>query len=144
MISRLKVRPAIWLGAGVLGLLLAAVTALAQGDTVGGIPGASLVRLALGTVVAVAVLLLGARWFMRFGGTHGVAAGSLRVVASLAVGQRERAVVVQVGDRQLLLGVAPGRVALLHELGNPLPVERRNETPAAAPAWLTRVLGKNA
>jgi len=101
-------------------------------------------RLVLGTLVAVAVLLLGARWFVRFGGARGVASGALRVVASLPVGQRERAVVVQVGDRQLLLGVAPGRVALLHELSSPLPAERRGETPAMAPAWLTRVLGKSA
>ncbi len=144
MISRLKARPAIWLGAGALGLLLAAVSALAQGDTVGGIPGTSLVRLVFGTAVAIAMLLLGARWLMRFGGAQGVAQGSLRVVASLAVGQRERAVVVQVGERQLLLGVAPGRVALLHELGVPLPVESRTESSATAPAWLTRGLGKNA
>ena len=144
MISRLKARPKIWLAAGALGLLLAAVSALAAGDTVGGIPGASLVRLVFGTVVAVAVLLLGARWFLRYGGAQVVAQGSLRVVASLTVGQRERAVVVQIGDRQLLLGVAPGRVALLHELAEALPVERRSEAPATAPAWLTRVLGKNA
>jgi flagellar protein FliO/FliZ len=143
MISRLKSRPAVWLGAGALGLLLAAA-ALAQGDSVGGIPGASLARLVFGTGVAVAVLLLGARWFMRYGGAQGVATGALRVVASLHLGQRERAVVVQVGERQLLLGVAPGRVALLHELGTPLPVERRSESAATAPAWLTRVLGKNA
>jgi flagellar protein FliO/FliZ len=143
MIRSLKARPAIALGAAALVLLAAAATALA-GDTVGGLPGASLVRLVFGTVVAVAVLLLGAKVFVRYGGAQGVAAGSLRVVASLAVGQRERAVVVQVGDRQLLLGVAPGRVALLHELGAPLPVERHDPTAATAPAWLAHVLGKNA
>jgi flagellar protein FliO/FliZ len=140
-----KARASVWLGVAVLGLLLVAVTALAAGDTVGGIPGMSLVRLAVGTIIAVAVLLLGARWFVRYSGAQGGAVGALRVVASLPVGQRERAVVIQVGERQLLLGVAPGRVALLHEL-DPVPpaVERRNETQAAAPVWLARVLGKNA
>ena len=144
MIRGLTATRAIALGAAALGLLLAAGTAFAA-DAVGGIPGASLVRLVFGTAVAVGVLLLGARWFVRYGGgAQGIAGGSLRVVASLALGQRERAVVVQVGDRQLLLGVAPGRVALLHELGAPLPVERHAKAAAAAPAWLTRVLGKNA
>jgi flagellar protein FliO/FliZ len=132
------------LGAGALGLLLAAGSAFAAGDVVGGIPASSLVRLVFGTAVAIGVLLLGARWFVRYGGAQSVAAGSLRVVASLTVGQRERAVVVQVGDRQLLLGVAPGRVELLHELGAPLPVERHDKTAGVAPAWLTRVLGKSA
>jgi len=142
MIRGFTATRAIALGAGALGLLLTAVSALAA--EVGGLPASSLVRLVFGTAVAVGVLLLGARWFVRYGGAQGVAGGSLRVVASLAVGQRERAVVVQVGDRQLLLGVAPGRVELLHELGAPLPVERHDKTAATAPAWLTRVLGKNA
>ena len=135
---------AVVLGAGALGLLLAAATALAADDAVGGLPASSLVRLVFGTAIAIGVLLLGARWFVRYGGTQGIAGGSLRIVASLAVGQRERAVVVQVGDRQLLLGVAPGRVDLLHEPGAPLPVERHDKAAATAPAWLTRVLGKNA
>ena len=142
MIRGFTATRAIALGAGALGLLLTAGSALAA--EVGGIPGASLVRLAFGTAVAVGVLLLGARWFVRYGGAQSIAGGSLRVVASLAVGQRERAVVVQVGDRQLLLGVAPGRVELLHELGAPLPLERHDKAAATAPAWLTRVLGKNA
>jgi len=142
MIRGFTATRAIALGAGALGLLLTAGSALAA--EVGGIPGASLVRLVFGTAVAVGVLLLGARWFVRYGGAQSIAGGSLRVVASLAVGQRERAVVVQVGDRQLLLGVAPGRVELLHELGAPLPLERHDKAAATAPAWLTRVLGKNA
>jgi len=37
----------------------------------------------------------------------------MRVVASLALSARERAVLVQCGDKQLLLGVAPGSVQLL-------------------------------
>ena len=143
MIRGLTASRAIALGAAALGLLLAAGTAGAA-DAAGGIPGTSFVRLVFGTAVAIGVLLLGARWFVRYGDAQGIAGGSLRVVASLAVGQRERAVVVQVGDRQLLLGVAPGRVELLHELGAPLPVERHDKAAAAAPAWLTRVLGKNA
>jgi flagellar protein FliO/FliZ len=144
MIRVPKARASVWVGVTVLGLLLAGVTGLAAGDTVGGIPALSLVRLAVGTILAVAVLLLGARWLMRYGGAQGVAAGALRVVASLPIGQRERAVVIQVGERQLLLGVAPGRVALLHELDTLLPVERRSAAQSAAPVWLAHVLGKSA
>jgi flagellar protein FliO/FliZ len=43
----------------------------------------------------------------------------LRVIASTAVGARERVVIVAVDDRQLLLGVAPGHITKLHELAAP-------------------------
>jgi flagellar protein FliO/FliZ len=46
--------------------------------------------------------------------------GAMRVVAGLSLGARERAVLIQVGDRQILLGVAPGRVSTLHVLERPV------------------------
>jgi flagellar protein FliO/FliZ len=36
------------------------------------------------------------------------------------MGARERLVLVQVGSTQLLLGVAPGRISLLHQLDEPV------------------------
>jgi flagellar protein FliO/FliZ len=47
----------------------------------------------------------------------------------VAVGAKERAVLVQVGRQQLLLGVAPGRVNTLHVLTEPV-----TTTPAGPPA----------
>jgi flagellar protein FliO/FliZ len=147
MIDLRNRRSAVWLTAILLGgLLLTALASMAAGDAVGGLPGVSLIRFAFGSVVAVAVLLLGARWLIRFSGTQGVAAEALRVVASLPVGQRERVVVIQVGASQLLLGVAPGRVALLQELGETLHADRSAEAAGAlsGAAWLARVIGKSA
>jgi flagellar protein FliO/FliZ len=46
--------------------------------------------------------------------------GALRVIAGLSLGARERAVLIQVGDKQILLGVAPGRVQALHVLERPV------------------------
>jgi flagellar protein FliO/FliZ len=75
-----------------------------------------------------------------------VASGVFRVIASLQVGQRERVVVVQVGDRQVLLGVAPGRVGLIQELAEPLQ-DAAGVAPKApafnAPTWVQRVLSKS-
>ena len=42
----------------------------------------------------------------------------LEIVATLSVGQRERLVIVRSGEVELLLGVAPGRVAKLHVLSS--------------------------
>ncbi len=44
----------------------------------------------------------------------------LRLVGGLSLGPRERIVLVQAGDTQLLVGVAPGRVQTLHVLDEPL------------------------
>jgi flagellar protein FliO/FliZ len=54
--------------------------------------------------------------------------GAMRLLGGLAVGQRERVVLIQVGERQLLLGVAPGRVEMLYALEEPLPVSGEGET----------------
>jgi flagellar protein FliO/FliZ len=45
----------------------------------------------------------------------------VRIVAQLAVGVRERVVVIAVGEAQLLLGVTSENVRLLHTLETPLP-----------------------
>ena len=60
------------------------------------------------------------------------AAGSLRVVGGVAVGPKERVVLVDVGDTRLVLGVAPGHVSTLHQMPRPVmentPVETVAET----------------
>jgi flagellar protein FliO/FliZ len=67
-------------------------------------------------------LILGLAWLLRrLPGAGLRPAEGLRVVASLQLGAKERAVVVEVGARQLLLGVGAGGVSLLHELPEPLP-----------------------
>ena len=78
----------------------------------------------LGQVIASLALvigfLLGALWIMRrVNGVGQAVGGQMRVVSSLGLGQRERAVLVSVGDQQILLGVAPGRVAALHVFDEP-------------------------
>jgi len=49
----------------------------------------------------------------------------LSVVTSLSLGAKERVVVVQVGDKQLLLGVTAHQVTLLEDLAEPL-IEPKN------------------
>jgi len=67
-------------------------------------------------------LILGLAWLLRRlpGGGLRQAEG-LRVVASAQLGVKERAVVLDVNGEQLLLGVSPGGVSLLHALPAPLP-----------------------
>ncbi|WP_369932691.1 flagellar biosynthetic protein FliO [Xanthomonas tesorieronis] len=67
-------------------------------------------------------LILGMAWVLkRLPGSGFRPAEGLRVVASLAVGAKERVVVLEVNGEQLLLGVSPGGVRTLHRLPEPLP-----------------------
>jgi len=73
-------------------------------------------------LVLVLGLILGLAWLLkRLPGGGFRQADSLRVVASIQLGAKERAAVVQVGGEQLLLGIGAGGVRTLHVLPTPLP-----------------------
>jgi flagellar biosynthetic protein FliO len=82
------------------------------------------VTLSLGLVLAA---IFAAAWLMRrLRGFNRVAPGTIEILADVALGTKERAVLLQVGKQQLLVGVAPGRVNTLHVLETP--VERQNRS----------------
>lgn len=77
---------------------------------------------AVAALLLVLALIVGLSWLLKRmpGGGFRQAEG-LRVVASIPLGARERAAVVQVGGEQLLLGIGAGGVRTLHVLAEPLP-----------------------
>lgn len=75
----------------------------------------SLGQMAFGLVVVVGVLLVCLWLLKRVSAPRGSARG-LRVLGAAPVGPRERIVLVEVGGKVLVLGVAPGRVNKLHTL----------------------------
>lgn len=78
--------------------------------------GGSLIALLL-----VVLLILALAWLLRrLPGGALRAHQELRIVAQLAVGVRERVVVVAVGETQLLLGVTAENVRLLQRLDTPI------------------------
>ena len=80
----------------------------------------SLWQLTLGMLLVLG-LILGIAWLLKRSGRFQIAAGGgLRILGGLSMGARERVVLIQVGEQQLLLGVAPGRVQTLHVLDEPL------------------------
>lgn len=73
-------------------------------------------------LLLVLALVVGLGWLVRrVGGGALRGQPGLRVVATLAVGTKERVVVVAAGDRQLLLGVTAQQVNLIQALDSPLP-----------------------
>lgn len=69
----------------------------------------------------VVALIFGMAWFMRrMGNMSGMSAGNLKVLGGISVGQREKIVLVQAGETQLLIGVAPGEIRTLHVMDEPI------------------------
>jgi flagellar protein FliO/FliZ len=65
-------------------------------------------------MVAVLGAILLLAWMMRrLGNFSQLQTGKFRVLAALSLGARERVVLLQAGDKQLVLGVSPGRVQTL-------------------------------
>ncbi len=72
-------------------------------------------------LLMVIMTIMVAAWLMRrINGGQSRLEGEFRVVSGLSLGARERIVLVQVGDKQLLIGVAPGRVQTLYVLDEPI------------------------
>ncbi|KVT74237.1 flagellar biosynthesis protein FliO [Burkholderia ubonensis] len=93
----------------------------------------------LQTLVGLAVvigLVFGCAWLARrFGFQPARRGGPLKVVSSVAVGAKESATIVEIGDTWLVLGVAPGNVRLLHTLpAGSAPAGAADAPPASAPA----------
>lgn len=105
-----------------------------------GVSFASLAGMVMALLMVLALILAMAWLLRRLSGMGGQGAQSLRTVASLAVGAKERVIVVQAGETQLLLGVTAHQVTLLHQLEKPLPANAPANTFAAL---LAQRLGKD-
>lgn len=85
-----------------------------------GVSSGSLLQVTLG-LLAILVVIIGIAWLVRrYGRFQSSSSGSLKILGGLFIGPKERVVLLQVGDTQLLVGVAPGRVQTLHVLNTPL------------------------
>jgi flagellar protein FliO/FliZ len=100
----------------------AVIAAAAPAATLAAAPAAPGLFGAFMALLLVLGLILGLAWLLRrLPGAGFRPSEGLHVVASLQLGAKERAVVVEVGGQQLLLGVTPAGISRLHELPQPLP-----------------------
>ena len=108
-----------------------------------GIAG-QLVQLLLGLLLVIGLIFLLA-WLMRRVQQFGPRGGQqvIKVVASQALGPRDRLVLVQVGGEQILLGLTPGRIAPLHVLKEPVHLPDGEPASTEFAQRLMEVLGKD-
>jgi flagellar protein FliO/FliZ len=105
----------------------AAVNAAAEGAEVLG--AGQLLRSTLSLAVVLGLILLCAWLFRRLGGDRLRPSSRLQVLASTALGARERLALVEVDGHRLLLAVAPGQVTMLRDCG-----QAQKHTPLPDPA----------
>ena len=99
--------------------------------------GGQLVQVLLGLLFVIAMIFALA-WALRRVQQIGPRGGQIiKLVASQALGPRERLVLVQVGDEQILLGLTAGRITPLHTLKEPVHVA---DTQAATPEFAQRLM----
>ncbi|MFY0747298.1 MULTISPECIES: flagellar biosynthetic protein FliO [unclassified Pseudomonas] len=110
---------------------------------VGGSVGGQLTQLVLGLLLVVGLIFVLA-WLMRR--VQSIGPGNAQVIemiGSRSLGPRDRLVLVQVGEEQILLGITPGRITPLHVLKTPVPTTQSQPATPEFAQRLMELLGKD-
>jgi flagellar protein FliO/FliZ len=95
----------------------------------------------LSLLMVLALIFISALVLKRFNFTQ-QQSGQLKVIASLSLGVKERLVVAQVGEQQLVLGVTPQQITLIKSLEEPI-VSNQPEKASALTGNVLAFLQKN-
>jgi len=72
------------------------------------------------SLLLVLAAIAGTAWLLkRFGPSQLGPGGAMKVLGGVAIGPRERLVLVEVGDTWLIVGVAQGHVSAVHSMARP-------------------------
>ena len=80
--------------------------------------GSYLTQLVLGLLVVILCIVALAWFAKKMNRFHSVTNDSLKIISGISMGSRERIVLLQIGEEQLLVGVSPGRINKLHVLNS--------------------------
>lgn len=108
-----------------------------------GLSGSLVIQTFLGLVIIVGLLLVAAFFMRRIYGGRPFGQGPLKLLGGIAVGNRERILLLEVQDTWLVVGLAPGQIRTLHTLP-------KGELPASAglpgsqpfAQWLNQVMAR--
>ncbi len=133
-----------WLLASI-GLFSSAL--MAQAEAVVGAPlepisSPYLLKLTGGLMLVVAAIFALAWLVRKFNLNQQSHSGLIRIIAGLSVGTRDRIVLLQIGEEQILIGLTPGRIEKLHTLVTPLEVNAEHAVGGAFAAKLNRLMGE--
>ena len=105
--------------------------------------GGQLFQLLLGLLLVIGLIFVLA-WVMRRVQRVGPNSGQvIELIGSRALGPRDRLMLVQVGQEQILLGITPGRITPLHVLKEPVQVPAREQATPEFAQQLMKLMGKD-
>ncbi|MGF2685016.1 flagellar biosynthetic protein FliO [Marinobacter sp. DUT-3] len=121
IVSLRRCRPA-----GVVLIALAPLLALAEEapatEEVSRAPDTLVTMLSLGGgLLAVIAIIYGCAWIIRrMNGMTGMNNQAMKVVSVMALGARERIALIEVGGKQILVGITPSAIRTLHVFEEPV------------------------
>ncbi|WP_449434958.1 flagellar biosynthetic protein FliO [Pseudomonas putida] len=120
-----------------------AATATAPAAAPGSLSG-QLAQMVFGLLLVVGLIFFLAWLLRRMQGAAPKAGQVIEIVGSRAIGPRDRLLLVQVGNEQILIGHTPGNIEALHVLAEPVqvPASARQATPEFAQR-LMELMGKD-
>ena len=119
-----------------LGVCLASVASAAEkpfaapqvAEHVPATTAGGLLQVTLSLLLVLAAVFAAAWVTRRLRGFGNASSRAIQIIADAPLGTKERAILIQVGGQQLLLGVAPGHVNLLHVLTENVPSGQTGST----------------
>ena len=128
-------------------LVLVAEAPWAQGESPAAAPlepvsSPYLIKLTGGLVAIVVVIFVLAWAVKKLNLNQQAGSGLLRIVAGISIGTRDRIVLLQVGEEQILLGLSPGRIEKLHTLAEPLQSPQGQPAAGAFASRLNRLMNE--
>ena len=94
-----------------------------------GVGGGDILSLGASVIIIVAIIVLLGWLYSRSRFMSGGASDVINVVATRALGPKERLMVVEVADQQLLVGMTAAGVQTLHVLDKPVHATRKEAAP---------------
>lgn len=72
-------------------------------------------------LIFVVLLIFALAWlFKRMGSNSFGLGGVIRILAAMSLGNRDRIALIEVGEKQMLIGISPGRISTLHVFDEPV------------------------
>ncbi len=122
-------------------LFFASMPALAAESPSPGVSAGTYVQTGFALLLIVAALF-GTVWLAKKLSGHRVfGQGGMKIIGSIALGPRERIMLIEIGDDWLVVGVIPGQIRTLHQLpkGTPMQEALRTDQDKPFSQWLKSV-----
>jgi flagellar protein FliO/FliZ len=100
--------------------LAGSATATTTNPATAGLSATYLVKTVVALCLVLVVIFLLSKLLRNYGATGQFSSGQIRVLAGTSIGSREKLLIVQAGETQMLLGVGPAGIVKLETFERPV------------------------